>query len=423
MKKKTIFIQIAAYRDPELVPTLDNLLHNAKYKNRLKICIAWQNSKEDKWDNLDKFENNPNFNILDIPHLDSEGVCWARNKIQQEYRGEDFTLQLDSHHRFVKDWDVKLIEMFNSLVNDGYPKPLITAYIPSYVPDNDPAGRLDEIWKMEFDRYAVEGYIATKPHSVPDYKKLKKPIPSRFYSAHFAFTVGKFCLEVPHDPNMYFHGEEPSIAVRAYTNGYDLFHPHRIIAWHEYTRNDKAKQWDDVKEWNVKNDQSHERFRLLFGMDGVKCTPCALKKIKPYILGNKRTLEDYEKFSGIRYGNRSVQTYTLEYNLPPNPIIEDKEEYDTSFITTFKHCIDIHSSQLTHKDYDFWVVSFESTDGKEIVRLDAAQEEVDRLVGTLTNGNEWIKLWREYNGKKLNKYVVWPHSKSEGWVDRIEQVI
>jgi len=45
MKNKTIFIQIAAYRDPELIPTLDDLLSNAKYPDRLKICIAWQHSK------------------------------------------------------------------------------------------------------------------------------------------------------------------------------------------------------------------------------------------------------------------------------------------------------------------------------------------------------------------------------------------
>lgn len=420
MKNKTIFVQIAAYRDPELIPTLKDLLKNAKYPKRLKICIAWQHSEEDKWDNLDEFKDNPNFNILDIKYSDSEGVCWARNKIQQEYNGEDFTLQLDSHHRFVKNWDVKLLDMFNSLVNDGYPKPLITAYIPSYFPDNDPDGRLDEIWKMEFDRYAVEGYIATKPHSVPDYKSFKKPIPSRFYSAHFAFTIGKFCEEVQHDPNMYFHGEEPSIAVRAYTHGYDLFHPHRIIAWHEYTRDSKPKQWDDVPTWTDKNNESHERFRLLFGMDGVKCTPCALKKIAPYTLGTERTLDDYERYAGIRYGNRSVQKFTAEYNIPPNPIIEDREEYENSFITVFRHCIDIHNSQLTHDDYDFWVIAFESNDGEEIVRLDADQEEVNNYMRSFKNGNEWIKVWREYNGRKLDKYVVWPHSKSEGWVDRIE---
>ena len=36
---------------------------------------------------------------------------------------------------------------------------------------------------------------------------------------------------------------------------------------------------------------------------------------------------------------------------------------------------------------------------------------------------DWSKVWREYNGKKLEKYVVWPYSKSKGWVDRIEQQI
>lgn len=424
MKNKTIFVQIASYRDPELLPTLKDMLHNAKYPKRLKVCIAWQHSEEDKWDNLDKYADDLNFKILDIPHTESEGVCWARNKIQQHYNGEDFTLQLDSHHRFVKNWDVKLIDMFNSLVNDGYPKPLITGYIPTYFPDNDPDGRLDQVWKMEFDRYAVEGYIATKPHHIDDYKNtLTKPIPSRFYSAHFAFTIGKFCLEVPHDPNMYFHGEEPSIAVRAYTSGYDLFHPHRIIAWHEYTRHGKTKQWDDNPKWVEKNEESHRRFRLLFSMDGVKCTPCALKTLKPYILGEERTLEDYERFSGIRYSDRSVQQFTLDYNVPPNPIIEDEKEYNDSFVHTFKHCIDIHKSSLTHDDYDFWVVAFESNDGKEIVRLDAAKEEVDGYMSQIKRGEEWIKLWRSYNGKKLEKYVVWPYSKSKGWVDRIEQQI
>jgi len=421
MKNKTIFIQIAAYRDPELLPTLDNLIHNARYKKRLKICIAWQNSKEDSWDNLDKYKNNPNIKILDIPHTESEGVCWARNKIQQHYNKEDFTLQLDSHHRFVKHWDVKLIDMFNSLVDDGYPKPLITAYIPPYHPENDPEGRSDEIWKMEFDRYAVEGYIATKPHHIDNYKKtLSKPIPSRFYSAHFAFTVGKFCLEVPHDPNMYFHGEEPSIAVRAYTSGYDLFHPHRIIAWHEYTREGKTKQWDDNSKWVEKNQESHRRFRLLFSMDGVKCTPCAMKALKPYILGNERSLQDYERFSGIRYEDRSVQKYTLEYNIPPNPVITDEVLYNNSFVSMFKHCVDIHKDSLTHDDYDFWVIAFESEDGKEVVRLDADKIEVDKYMSQIKEGTEWLKIWRQYNGKKLDKVVVWPHSISKGWVDRIE---
>ena len=52
MSKNSIFIQIASYRDPELVPTLDSLFDNAKFPNDLMVCIAWQHSTEDEWDDL-----------------------------------------------------------------------------------------------------------------------------------------------------------------------------------------------------------------------------------------------------------------------------------------------------------------------------------------------------------------------------------
>ena len=45
------------------------------------------------------------FKIIDIDYKDSQGVCWARNTIQQYYEDEEYTLQLDSHHRFVPNWD------------------------------------------------------------------------------------------------------------------------------------------------------------------------------------------------------------------------------------------------------------------------------------------------------------------------------
>ena len=51
---ESIFIQIASYRDPELIPTIDNLLANADYPDRLVLCEPHQYSKDDKWDNLQK---------------------------------------------------------------------------------------------------------------------------------------------------------------------------------------------------------------------------------------------------------------------------------------------------------------------------------------------------------------------------------
>ena len=56
-KPETIFVQIASYRDPQLIPTIEDMLSNAKNPNNLRIAIAWQHSPEDEWDNLDKYIN------------------------------------------------------------------------------------------------------------------------------------------------------------------------------------------------------------------------------------------------------------------------------------------------------------------------------------------------------------------------------
>jgi hypothetical protein len=136
-----IFIQIASFCDPQLVPTIKDMLANAKYPKNLVFAIARQFNPEDGFDNLDEWRDDKRFKILDIPHTDSKGVCWARNLTQQLYKGEKYTLQIDSHMRTIKDWDDILIKMIKGLQKDGYKKPLLTGYVPSFDPENDPEGK------------------------------------------------------------------------------------------------------------------------------------------------------------------------------------------------------------------------------------------------------------------------------------------
>jgi glycosyltransferase involved in cell wall biosynthesis len=411
--KDTIFVQIASYRDNQLLPTLRDMLENAKNPENLKICICWQHSKEDEWDNLDEYKDDPRFKILDIDYKQSQGVCWARNQVQQHYNGEKWTLQLDSHHRFIKNWDEELIAMLEGLKNKGHEKPLLTAYIPSFNPENDPAERHPEPWKMNFDRFIPEGAVFFLPGSIDNWRGLTEPIPSRFYSAHFCFAPGSFAVEVQHDPNYYFHGEEISIAVRAFTHGYDLFHPNKVVVWHEYTRKGRTKQWDDDPIWVERNNNCHSRNRKLFEMDGE------IKDVDfgKYDFGTARTVEDYEKYSGLNFKKRAIQQYTLDLKLAPNPVIDDPVEYERSFLKIFKHCIDIYYSQLHHDDYDFWVVSFEMKDGTVIHRRDADENEIAHM----KQEKDYMKVWREFNTEtRPEKWVVWMHSKSAGWVDRYE---
>jgi hypothetical protein len=410
-----IFIQIASYRDPQLIPTIKDCLTNAKHPDRLTFGICCQYHIDDKFDDLFEYEDRPGFNVSYVLYNETKGACWARHRLQQFYNNEEYTLQIDSHMRFKKNWDEDLIDMLKDLQEKGYKKPLLTGYVSSFDPNNDPTGRVEEPWEMAFDRFIPEGAVFFLPQTIPNWQNLTEPIKTRFYSAHFCFTLGKFVLEVPHDPNYYFHGEEISIAVRAFTHGYDLFHPHKTLVWHEYTRAGRVKTWDDDKQWHKKNDASHLRNRKLFSMDGEKYDP---KEFGIFGFGNERTLKDYEKYAGIKFSTRSVQQYTLDKKYPPNPYeFETEEDWEKSFMMVFKHCIDISYSTLKETDYDFWVVAFHNEKDETLFRKDADEKEIKIM---MSDPDGYCKIWREFHTTEKPKYwVVWPHSKSKGWCDRI----
>ena len=121
-----IFVQIASYRDPQLIPTIKDMLEKAKKPKNIRLGIARQFHPEDGFDDLSEYENDKRFRILNIPYTESTGVCWARNLTQQLYEGEEYTVQLDSHMRFEQDWDDTLIKMIKKLQKKGYKKHLLT---------------------------------------------------------------------------------------------------------------------------------------------------------------------------------------------------------------------------------------------------------------------------------------------------------
>lgn len=291
----TIFIQIASYKDPELKPTIQNLLENADNPQNITIGICWQH---DSNENLDQYLNNPQFKIIDVNWRESKGVGWARNLVQNLYSNEKYVLQLDSHHRFIKRWDTELIYMFKNLQADGSMKPIITTYAAVYDPENPLIYTDSRPFKMIASEFTSEGILLFHPTEINNYKKLTKPIKARFVSGHFYFTFGIHCLECKYDPNIYFHGEEISLSVRSYTHGYDLFHPHKLILWHNYNRNNRIKHWDDhVNENNVEL-AWYERDRV---SKNIVYDLLTTKKNNEFGFGSVRTLEDYEKYASIDF--------------------------------------------------------------------------------------------------------------------------
>lgn len=411
----SIFVQIASYRDAQLIPTIEDLLKKAKHPEGLRLGICRQYHPNDKFDNLDRYKKDKRFRIIDIPYFQSKGACWARNITQRLYMGEDFTLQIDSHMRFKKNWDMIMMKMMRYLQAKGYPKPLLTGYMAAFDPYKSvPIKEDDPPLYMAFDQFTPEGVLVFKSELIPDWRHLKSPIPARFYSAGFCFTLGQFCREVQHDPEFYFLGEEISITVRAFTNGYDLFHPNRTILWHYYGRKKSKRQWDDDKTWTAKDRTSLKKNRLLLGIEGQG----QKFNFGKYGLGQARSLRDYEKYAGVLFSKKAVQKYTLDKYLPPNPdVYRNEAQWLNSFLVSKRFHIRILRKDIREKDCDFWVLAFHDENDKTIFREDVTKEEIREITA---QKKDFYEIHRDFYAYKTLKYwVVWPHSVSKGWCRRL----
>ena len=107
----TIFVQIAAYRDPDLPATLHNLLALAAHPERLHfgICLQLDASDPLSW-REQAFPDHAHLQVRHVAAADSRGACWARSEAQTFYQEEDLLLQIDSHMRAVEHWDEVLIK-------------------------------------------------------------------------------------------------------------------------------------------------------------------------------------------------------------------------------------------------------------------------------------------------------------------------
>lgn len=282
-----IFVMVPAYRDKELPSTLIDLISTASNPNRLRICVLWQHAGDEKLPS--RWSKRTGVELIHVHHSESGGFGWARNVLQKQWRGEKYSLLIDSHHRFVPNWDRKAIGMIEELQGDGIEKPVLTAYLPSYDPGIDPEGRMQACRKTYFAGRDFGLLTRLTSYEITGWRWIKKPVPAQFVSLHFLFTLGIFNSEVIFDPKYYYTGDEVVTSLRAFTHGYDFYHPHRILGWHEYKRVDRISHWHDHPEWRKQDSDSLERLKLIFrgcqkGLYGV---------------GTVRTVYEFENFLGI----------------------------------------------------------------------------------------------------------------------------
>lgn len=404
-----IFVQVASYRDPQLVPTLEDCIAKAARPERLTFGICWQH---DEQESIAPILEDDRMRVIAVEQSRARGPCWARNQLQQLYDGEEYTLQVDSHTRFTPGWDKSLIDMVEGLRTEGHEKPLLTSYAPHFDPADPPDRWHDQALLLVFHRYLPEGTIIIRPEGIPHAESLDKPIPARFYSAHFAFSLGRFAFEVMHDPDLYFIGEEPTISIRAFTHGYDLFHPHKVVLWHQYTRAGAAKHWEDDPKWLALNTMSLGRQRRLLHLE-----PGGLNgDASLYGLGTQRSLAEWEVYAGFDLWNQRVQQHTLAHHLPPNPPSSADNPWVSAIHSVQRFTVEVDRDELAvDDDVDEYYVGALGDDNVELFRSMIPADEAERLWSEDIRARTF-----EFVGQiEPVSWAVWPHSTRDGWMDKI----
>lgn len=297
-------MSIASYRDSELVPTLRDAIAKANRPDRLRFGICWQHGPDE---DLAEFAKDPRISVLDVDWRASRGACWARAECMRMYDGEDYFLQLDSHHRFTADWDEKVLHQLRSCPAD---KPVLSAYLPVYEVGQEPDPRAEPLLFLP-RAIGADSIPNVLPVPIPGWADRDRPVRARFVSGHFLLAAGAFVGEVPYDPDLYFHGEEITMSVRAFTHGWDLFHPVRTTMWHNYGGFYRRKHWDDHSldvgtPWDKRDRFSRMTARTLLLTNPVGPLRC----------GTARTVADYEAYAGIDFRARTM-TSQAEHGVEP----------------------------------------------------------------------------------------------------------
>jgi len=126
-----IFVRVAAYRDPECQWTVRDLFAKAANPERVYVGVCWQYLPSVDPPSFPITSYADHVRFTRVLASESRGVCWARRETEKLWRGEEYTLQVDSHSRFVPEWDRLALEELGACPSD---KPVLSSTPAPYTP-------------------------------------------------------------------------------------------------------------------------------------------------------------------------------------------------------------------------------------------------------------------------------------------------
>jgi len=300
----SIFVQIAAYRDLEVTPTILDAIKQSSGNHTINFGVHTVYVDESE------------INVPDLPnvkHAESKapeniGLGIGRALAHQFYDGEDYYLQCDSHSRFVKGWDEIAIHSVLNYQIQGIGKPLLTMYPANYWYPSLTAKYVEK-------DFLLKGHLSNISfHENPDqFRATRIPLQTamgplkdenRFVksvSGGSIFTVGGF---LPFNTDIAFYGEEIWLAARAYTHGYDMLVPDEQYMYHLYYNHDKPAEINKRKIlWN---DYQAEFEALDLISKALIFKTLTEGTTGEMLLGTDRTIAEYGVYAGLDFVNGEI---------------------------------------------------------------------------------------------------------------------
>lgn len=325
---ETIYISVAAYRDPECGPTIESILARAKHPERIRVAVIDQRDAE----------NDPEFcgperpcdqdpsqayckyrDQVDVFHVDAKmsvGPVFARHLGHRMFRGEYFAMQVDSHIRFIVDWDEDIINQWRSANNE---MAVLTTYLSDIIGSIDPVTHKSKhpgrpiMCESDYEGSGKLKHLrhGQQPEGPPGITG--QPTLHPFWAAGFSFARAHFVIQCPYDQYlpMVFQGEEISMGLRGFSYGYDYYAAERSTCFHMYAiKENKEKRQKVHLFWENTSAYGGAELRAMKRLNGIihfTTDPYDTVDEQKYGLGKVRDTAKFFETFGIHTDTQKVE--------------------------------------------------------------------------------------------------------------------
>lgn len=343
----SIIVSVASYRDSQCSLTLSDCFRKAKNPSRVFIALVQQNSPTDTdceaaADIPPQFKRN--VRAIRLHHLEARGPTHARYLATTLVNNEEFFFQIDSHTRFVQDWDELAINDILKLENAGQQKVVLSTYPKAFDPDVRDGETDPDTFTVP---HMCRAFFTENNHMISfDGSEALPPDPSglprqnAFVAGGLLFARTEMVREVPFDSltPMLFVGEEILYSARLWTHGWNVFVPSTNLVFHYYSRENNPKFWDHT--YKLTDKPATQKVRFLLQLDpNAKVEDYIADNLDRFGMGTERTIESFYQWTGIDFNTMTVTKNfcrleddyknhdTLSWNATKNPIRKAIENF------------------------------------------------------------------------------------------------